>query len=630
MFISIFSDELALDVTEALPIIRSWGLTHVDFRSRVFGKEIHALSAEELVKLKALCADNGLQVACLQSSLAKVHLPDAERCRAEEQKLEGLIRAADALDCRLIRTFHYWQPKEPEMQGALAVRPDELAKVLDLFAPLAARAKAAGLRLAFENCGVTPAEVLSLVEALGVKEWGVAWDVANGWDCGERLADEAAFVRLMAERSIGMHVKARRAIPGLNPLSDIRYEPILSLCQSVGFTGPVSIETHNPDKTVSNQEMSRRLVNVVKAAWPSAAPGTQAYSSAPKAVVSRPWESDPVRFVVVGLGMGHNRSRTVVETPGTRLVGVCDVVEERAKRSAEAFGVPYSLDVQEWLDNDQVEVVYVLTETGRHAEIAIRALEAGKHVISTKPMEASLAACDGMIRAAEANGRLLAVDFGRRFGSSLLALKESVAVGDLGRPLGATFNLKIQRTMEYFRSNGGWRGTRRWDGGGVLSNQAIHHIDEIVFVLGVPARVRCDIWTQDHDIEAEDLGSAVWQYANGMIVTFTATTSFPHSTWYSHLELHGTAGAYYEVGGGPFAKPETKWFVDGKWSGTAPRAGQGEWLNTADNVAAALRQGAPLVCDGREGRRTQSVLDAMYRSAYAADGGWVDVAADLP
>jgi predicted dehydrogenase len=333
--------------------------------------------------------------------------------------------------------------------------------------------------------------------------------------------------------------------------------------------------------------------------------------------------------VVVGLGMGHNRSRTVMETPGTQLIGVCDVVEERAKRSSDAFGVPYALDVQEWLDNDQVEVVYVLTETGRHAEIAIRALEAGKHVISTKPMEANLAACDKMIRAAEANDRLLAVDFGRRFGSSLLALKESVAVGDLGRPLGATFNLKIQRTMEYFRSNGGWRGTRRWDGGGVLSNQAIHHIDEIVFVLGVPARVRCDIWTQDHDIEAEDLGSAVWQYADGMIVTFTATTSFPHSTWYSHLELHGTEGAYYEVGGGPFTKPETKWFVGGKWSETAPRAGQGEWVNTADNVAAALRQGAPLVCDGREGRRTQSVLDAMYRSAYEAGGTWVDVAADL-
>lgn len=630
MFISIFSDELALDVTEALPIIRSWGLTHVDFRSRIFGKEIHALSAAELKQLRALCDANGLAVACLQSSLAKVHLPGGDRCRAEEQKLEGLIRAADALDCRLIRTFHYWQPQDAELQGALAVRPDELAKVLELFAPLASRAKAAGLRLAFENCGVTPAEARTVVDALGVKDWGVAWDVANGWDCEERMADEAAFVRLMAERSIGIHVKARRAIPGLNPLSDIHYEPILSLCQDVGFSGPVSIETHNPDKTVSNEEMSRRLVNVIKAAWPSAAPGTQAYSSAPKPAVSRAWEEDPVRFVVVGLGMGHNRSRAVTETPGTRLVGVCDLVEERAKRSSDAFGVPYTLDIQEWLDKDEVEVVYVLTETGRHAEIAIRALEAGKHVISTKPMEASLEACDRMIRTAEANGRLLAVDFNRRFGTSLNALKTAVAEGDLGRPLSATFSLKIQRTMDYFRENGGWRGTRRWDGGGVLSNQAIHHIDEILFVLGIPEQVRCDIWTQDHDIEAEDLGTAVWRYANGMVVTFTATTSFPHSTWYSHLEIHGTAGAYYEVGGGPFGKPETKWFQGGKWTETAPRAVPCEWLNAADNMAAALRQGAPLVCDGRGGRRTQSVLDAMYRSAYAAAGGWVGVAADLP
>lgn len=76
MFISIFTDELGLDVTEALPIIKSWGLGHVDFRSKVFGKEIHELDDGELRKLKRLVHDNGMTVACLQSSLCKVHLPE--------------------------------------------------------------------------------------------------------------------------------------------------------------------------------------------------------------------------------------------------------------------------------------------------------------------------------------------------------------------------------------------------------------------------------------------------------------------------------------------------------------------------------------------------------------------------
>ncbi|MBL7134799.1 MAG: TIM barrel protein, partial [Phycisphaerae bacterium] len=158
MFPSIFTDELGMDITKGLGIIKSWGLQYVDLRGRVFGQAAEALPAERLGELGKLIDDHGMKVGCLQSSLAKVHLPDADRQRAEAEKLEGIIRLADAIDCRLVRSFHYWQPPAEE-RGQLAVRPDELQKVLDMFAPLAERARAAGLVLAFENCGVTPDEV---------------------------------------------------------------------------------------------------------------------------------------------------------------------------------------------------------------------------------------------------------------------------------------------------------------------------------------------------------------------------------------------------------------------------------------------------------------------------------------
>jgi len=182
MFPSIFTDELGMDITKGLPIIKSWGLEYVDLRGRVFGKAAETLPAERLGELRKLIDDHGMKVGCLQSSLAKVHLPDAERQRAEAEKLEGIIRLADALDCRLVRSFHYWQPPA-EDRGQLAIRPDELQKVLDLFAPLAERARAAGLILTFENCGVTPDEVFAVVDALDVPTWGLAWDVANTWGC---------------------------------------------------------------------------------------------------------------------------------------------------------------------------------------------------------------------------------------------------------------------------------------------------------------------------------------------------------------------------------------------------------------------------------------------------------------
>lgn len=628
MYLSIFTDELKKDLPDALPVLKSWGLEYVDLRSRVFGRAFEDLSPEQLAEVRGLLDEHGLRVGCLQSSLAKVHLPGPERLAAEERKLEGIIRAADALDCRLVRAFFYWQPEAAE-RGALAVRPDALQRVLDAFRPLAERAREAGLTLAFENCGVTTDEVSAVVDALGVPEWGLAWDVANEWMSDARREDETEYLVRCAQAALCVHVKARGAVEGLLE-ETIPYDRVLATCAAAGLEGPVSVETHNPDRSVTDEEQCRRVVGVLRRAWPSSTPTDVREAAKPKArVVSREWESDPVGFVVVGLGMGHNRSRMITQTPGCRLVGVCDLNEERAKRSAEELGVPYKLDVREWLDDDDVDVLYVLTPTGRHLEVARLGLEGGKHVITTKPMEASLEACDEMIRLAEANDRLVAVDFGRRFDADLHTLKCAVEGGFFGRLLAGEVSVKILRPPEYFQGILSWHGTLRWDGGGVLSNQCIHHIDEMAYALGIPKRVRADVWTQNHEIEAEDLGVATWQYENGMVLTFAGTTCYPQPTWYARTELYGTEGAYAKASGGMYGRPVTHWYAGEEWSGAPPEAVESEWLNAADNMAAAIRIGAPLACSGRDGRRSQSILDAMYRSA-AAGGAWVDIAPDLP
>lgn len=628
MFLSIFSDEIALDITEGLPIFKSWGLDHVDLRGRVFGKAAEALPPEKLPELRKLLDSHGMKVGCLESSLAKVHLPDTERRKAEQDKLEGIIRAADALDCRLVRAFFFWQPKgdDKDLAGQLSVRPDEQQKVLDYFAPLAERAKRAGLILAFENCGIQPDEVFTILDALSMPSWGMAWDPHNDWPCAERQKDEDAYILKMMKRTKLLHIKAVGAVNELGKFQ-IPYDKVLQVASTFGI-GPVSVETHNPDRSIPNLEMSKRVVDVIKKSWPSAAPGG-IIESAPKVQVTRPWQDNPVGFVVVGLGMGHNRAKQLTKTVGNRLIGVCDLVEDRAKRTAEAFNVPYSTDLKRWLKDETVEVIYVVTETGRHAEVAMQALEAGKHVLSTKPMEAALAPCDEMIRLADRKKLLLGVDFDRRFVNETHTLRNAVNKGQLGRLLSGNFSLKIQRTMDYFRSNGGWRGTRRWDGGGVLSNQAIHNLDEIAFTVGIPKQVRCNIWTQNHQIEAEDLGMAMWLYDDGLVINFWGTTSYPKPTWYTHYELEGTQGAYYHASGGPIDGSKSRWLIDGAWRDTAPEPVPCPWVNATDNFAAAVRTGAPLLATGRDGRRSQAILEAMYRSAYEAGGGWVEVDAEL-
>jgi len=627
MFPSIFTDELKLDLAEALPVIKSWGLNHCDLRGRIMGRAFEDLTPAQLAQARQLLDQHGMKVGCLQSSLAKVHLPDAERQRAEAAKLEGIIRAADALDCRLVRAFFYWQPP-PEEIGALAVRPDALQKTLDMFMPLAERARAAGLILAFENCGVTPGEVLEFLDALNVPQWGLAWDAHSFWDSAERRKDEAAYIIRLATRARCVHVKALGAVPELGE-ELLPWDRILATCAAAGMAGPVSAETHNPDKSIADMEMSHRVVQAIRRAWPTAAPGSVQEAARPARKVTRAYEDQPVGFVVVGLGMGHNRAREITQTPGARLIGVCDIREERAKRSGEQFGVPYTTDLEPWLDDPQVEAVWVVTPTGLHAEVALQALEAGKHVLVTKPMEVSVAACDAMIRKAEEKGLLLGVDFARRFDPDTLELKNAIEKGFFGRLLSADSSARILRTMDYYRENGGWRGTRRWDGGGVLSNQNVHALDQLAFCLGIPARVRCQIWTQNHAIEAEDLGTAIWEYDSGLVVTLYATTSYPQATWYARLEIHGTEGAYSYARGGPQAKTQALWYRDGAWSEEPPERVPAPWLNPGDNFASAIRLSTPLVCPGRDGRRSQAILEAMYRSAYG-DGGWVRVEPELP
>ena len=626
MFPSVFTDELGIDIEEALPIIRSWGLEHCDLRGRVVGGHFEDLRLEQLVRLRELLDRHGMAVGCLQSSLAKVHLPGAERRQAEAAKLEGIIRAADAFDCRLVRAFFYWQPPT-ESIGSLSVRPDLLQPVLDAFGPLAERARVAGLQLAFENCGVTPDEVFTVLNAVDQPSWGLAWDVNNDWSSEERHRDEMAYMGRLAERTLCVHVKARTA---LSELSDapIPYGRVLAACRSAGLEGPVSVETHNPDRTVSDAERSHRVVQVIRRAWPSATSHGFDTGHRPISASEREYVDDPVGFVVVGLGVGRIRSREITQTPGTRLIGVCDRLEERAQRYGEEYGVPYTTDLRPWLENEEVEVVFVLTPTGRHAEVATPALEAGKHVLTTKPMEASLAACDDMLRLAERTGLLLAVDFDMRHRVPTLALRTAVAEGRFGRLLGGDISLKTQRTMAYFRRDGGWRGTKRWDGGGVLSNQNIHHLDQMAYAIGVPAKVRCNTWTQNHDIEAEDLGCAVWVYEDGTIINLSATTSYPQDTWYARLDLHGTEGAVVMASGGPYDQPEMRWYLEGAWMDSYPDEITPPWLNSMDNFAAAVRTGADLVCSGRDGRRSQAILDAMYRSADSG-GDWIDVEPEL-
>lgn len=636
MFRSVFSDELFMDVNKALPIIRGWGSEYVDFRGMVNGKGIEFQTDEELKELKKLLDSLGLKVGVLQSSLCKVHMPDKDRQKLELEKLEGLIRASKILGCNRVRSFFYWQPDEVDhsLYGQLAVRPDLMTPILEMFRPIMNRAREAGLILAFENCGITCDEVLAFLRAINVPEWGMAWDPSNDLALIPEEDREKHFVKCL-KSTLMMHSKAVSIVDNLikgntRDLSKIHvpWDLVLRGAYATGRDIPVSVETHNPkDSNYSHEEATRQVFELLGKAWPSGAPGSieDAVKAPPKEDYPPcPFLDNPVRFVVVGMGMGRNRARHIVTNPAIKLMGVCDINLEKAKQAGEELGVKYSDDINVFLEDPDVEVMYVVVPTGLHCKIAEQCLRAGKHVLTTKPMDVSLEACDSVIQLAKEKGLLLGVDFDMRHTAQMMELVEASRRGWFGRFLSANVNLYIDRKQSYYDENGAWRGTWALDGGGAMCNQGVHEIDRMLEVLGMPKRVRAGIHTQMHFIETEDIGWSEWDYGNGMVVRYASTTSYPVPTWYARIEIHGTAGAYVYTNGGPEGN-HTWWAKnDGVWTETAPYPFKRRWRAGSDNFANSVRTGAPLSISGEVGRKSRAILDAIYKSARGS-GDWENV-----
>ncbi len=316
-----------------------------------------------------------------------------------------------------------------------------------------------------------------------------------------------------------------------------------------------------------------------------------------------------IGFAVVGLGMGRNRARQVAETEGAELRVVVDLNEDLARQVGEEMGCAWCTALEDVLGRDDVDVVLVMTPSGLHASIGVEALRAGKHVVTTKPMDVSTKACDELIAAADAGGLLLGVDYQSRYVDNNYRVAEALKQGLLGKPILGEVRFKWFRSQEYFEHGGGWRGTWAMDGGGSLANQGSHLIDLLLWFMGVPKTVYGETAIMNHDIETEDIGQAILNFESGAKGGILGTTTFPASPYFS-AEVHGSEGGVLLDA---VLSGEMRVFGDGLEEKLL--AMDNPLTNVVEDVVSALENGTALRVDGREGRRTVALLENIYRSA---------------
>jgi predicted dehydrogenase len=227
---------------------------------------------------------------------------------------------------------------------------------------------------------------------------------------------------------------------------------------------------------------------------------------------------------------------------------------------------------------------------------------------------------DKMIQACAENNCKLFVVKQNRFNLPVIKLKEAIDNERFGKLVLGTIRVRWMRTQEYYDMDA-WRGTWAYDGG-VLANQAIHHIDLLQWLLGEVESVFAKSTTALVDIEAEDTAVAVLKFKNGALGIIEATNATRPKNLEGSISILGEKGSV-EIAG--FAVNEIRhWnftqkipeddIIKTKYSENPPNVyGFGHLAYYKDVVNSILHNKKSLI-DGFEGKKSLELVSALYES----------------
>lgn len=330
-----------------------------------------------------------------------------------------------------------------------------------------------------------------------------------------------------------------------------------------------------------------------------------------------------IKFGLLGCGRIAKRHSDLLgggHIPGAELVAVCDEVRERADAIAAKFGVPAFCNIDDFLARKDIQAVSVLTPSGMHAAHAIAAAKAGKHVIVEKPMALRLEDADTMIRACDAAAVKLFVVKQNRFNVPVVKAREALDAGRFGRLVLGTVRVRWCRDQAYYDQDK-WRGTWAYDGG-VLANQASHHVDMLEWFFGDVVSVHARAATALVNIEAEDTAVATLKFKNGALGIIEATTAIRPKDLEGSLSIFGEKGSV-EIAG--FAVNEIRHWrfseeldsdkdVMERFSVNPPNVYGFGHQAYYEHVVKSLNDQSPALVDGLQGRKSLELISALYES----------------
>lgn len=350
---------------------------------------------------------------------------------------------------------------------------------------------------------------------------------------------------------------------------------------------------------------------------------------------------DKVGIGIIGIGnMGSGHAKNIVAGKVTNgeLVAICDIDQAKLDKAPEIYGENISLyaEVEAFLKDEKIDAVVVATPHYDHPPLAIKAMNAGKHVLIEKPAGVYTKQVEEMNEVANGSDKVFAIMYNQRNRPAHIKVKELIDDGELGEIRRVNWIITNWYRPQSYYNSGGWRATWAGEGGGTLINQNPHQLDLIQWLCGMPKRVRAFCaFGKMHDIEVEDDVTAYMEYENGATGVYITSTSDAPGT--NRLEITGDRGKivlednkltfwrlrvserqFNEEFTGGFGQPEC-------WKCEIPigEPKDQEHVAILKNFVDAILNGKKLIAPGVEGIKGLTISNAMHLSTWLDD--WVEL-----
>ena len=330
-----------------------------------------------------------------------------------------------------------------------------------------------------------------------------------------------------------------------------------------------------------------------------------------------------LRFAIIGCGRIGERHAKLLGSKlinNASLVAVCDVNEEKSKNFGELYDVPYFTDLHKMMENQEINVVSVLTPSGLHAKHVIELSKYACDIVVEKPMALKYLDAKKMIQKCSENKSRLFVVKQNRFNKPILKLREAIDKNFFGKIVLATIRVRWARDQEYYNQNE-WRGTWKYDGG-VISNQASHHVDMLDWMVGDVESLNAKINKSLVNIEAEDTAICNLKFKSGALGVIEATNCARPKNLEGSISILGENGAVV-VSGMSMNKLETWTFSDERlnlemndlYNENPPDVyGYGHKMYY-DHVVDCILNNKNSFLSGEHGSRSVKLINAIYESA---------------